>query len=165
MNIIKILILLFSLDNSNSFALQNVFTDRRSIIAGSIFSQRYMPNKQKKLDKNNIDYYAHWSIYGLVPPPIEKAITKQELIHEINKENIISLQIAVQHDCVVATTVANHRLSVLIKDKDFDNFINQFRDEDNNLPFIVVPFDKNRQKLRTTAQITLGLYILRFFVI
>tara|TARA_A100001011_G_C14274489_1_gene828526 strand:- start:37 stop:660 length:624 start_codon:yes stop_codon:yes gene_type:complete len=163
MNIIKVLILLISVDYSNSFTLQNIFTDRRSLIAGSIFSQSYMPYKEKKIEKSEIDYYAHWSIYGLVPPPIEKAISKQELINEIYEDNIISLQIAVQHDYVIATTIKNHRLSCFIKDKEFNEFVNSFRDNDNELPFTVIPIDKNKQRIRRVAQCWLGLYIVRFF--
>ena len=163
MNIINILILLLCLDYSNSFALQNIFTDRRSIVAGTIFSQSYIPFKEKKIEKSEIDYYAHWSIYGLVPPPIEKVITKEELVNEINRENIISLQIAVQHDCVIATTIKNHRLSCLIKDKDFNKFVDSFRDNDNSLSFTVIPIDEKKQKIRRFAQYWLGLYIVRFF--
>lgn len=163
MNIIKVLILLISLNYSNSFAVQNIFTNRRSIIAGSIFSQKLIPNKQNKIEKREIDYYAHWSVYGLVPPPIEKVITREELVNEINKENIISLQIAVQHDCVIATNIKNHRLSCFIKDKEFNEFVNQFRDNNNELPFRVIPIDKNKQKIRRLAQSWLGLYIVRFF--
>ena len=165
MNIIKLV--LISLFNINCLTLTNILVDRRSVIAGTIFSQTvndYNIPKSKNINNiNNIDYYAHWSVYGLVPPPIEKSLTKEELIKEINNENIISLQIAVQHDCVIATTKANHRLSVLIKDKDFDNFVNQFRNKDNSLPFIVIPIDKNRQKLRNFAQLWFGLYVTRFF--
>jgi hypothetical protein len=165
MNIIKLV--LISLFSINGLTLTNILVDRRSVIAGTLFSQTvndYNTPKSKNINNlNNIDYYAHWSVYGLVPPPIEKSITKKELIKEIDNENIISLQIAVQHDCVIATTKANHRLSVLIKDKDFDNFVNQFRDKDNSLPFKVIPVDKNRQKLRNFAQLWLGLYVTRFF--
>ena len=164
MNIVKIIILF--LIQSNGLTLSNIFIDRRTVVAGTIFSQSYKqpaPKSHKNIDTNNIDYYAHWSIYGLIPPPIEKSITKKELINEINRENIISLQIAVRHDCVIATTINNHRLSVLIKDKDFDNFVNQFRDKDNSLPFTLIPIDKNRQKLRSFAQFWLGLYTIRFF--
>ena len=163
MNIIKVLILFFI--NINGLTLSNIFIDRRTLVAGTIFTQPYSQLKAitKKNIDNNIDYYAHWSIYGLVPPPIEKSLTKEELITEILSENIISLQTAVQHDCVIATTIANHRLSVLIKDQEFDNFVNQFRDSDNNLPFIVLPIDKNLQKIRHFAQFWLGLYITRFF--
>ena len=165
MNIIKLI--LISLFSINGLTLTNILVDRRSVIAGTIFSQtvnNYNIAKTKNIDNiKNIDYYAHWSVYGLVPPPIEKSITKEELVKEIDKNNIISLQIAVQHDCVIATTIKNHRLSVLIKDKDFDNFVNQFRDKDNSLPFTVIPIDKNRQKLRSFAQFWLGLYTIRFF--
>lgn len=165
MNIIKLV--LISLFSINGLTLTNILVDRRSVIAGTLFSQTvndYNTPKSKNINNiNNIDYYAHWSVYGFVPPPIEKSITKKELIKEIDNENIISLQIAVQHDCVIATTKANHRLSVLIKDKDFDNFINQFRDKDNSLPFTVIPIDKNQQKLRNFAQLWLGLYVTRFF--
>jgi hypothetical protein len=163
MNIIKVIILFFI--QINGLTLSNIFIDRRTLVAGTIFTQPYSQLKAvtKKNINNNIDYYAHWSIYGLIPPPIEKSLTKEELTKEIENENIISLQIAVQHDCVIATTVANHRLSVLIKDKEFDNFVNNFRDKDNNLPFTVVPIDKNRQKIRHFAQFWLGLYITRFF--
>ena len=165
MNIVKIIILF--LIHSNGLTLSNIFVDRITVVAGTIFSQSYKQPKSKShkvIDTNNIDYYAHWSIYGLIPPPIEKSITKKELINEINRENIISLQIAVQHDYVIATTINNHRLSVLIKDKDFNNFVNQFRDKDNSLPFTVIPIDKNRQKLRNFAQFWLGLYVVRFFI-
>lgn len=163
MSIIKVLLLFFI--QINGLTLSNIFVDRRSIVAGTIFSQSYKQPKPKshKIISNNIDYYAHWSIYGIIPPPIEKSITKRELINEIDRENIISLQIAVQHDCVIATTIKNHRLSVFIKDKDFNNFVEQFRDIDNNLPFTVIPIDKNRQKLRNFAQLWLGLYTMRFF--
>lgn len=164
MSIIKVLVLFFI--QINGLTLSNIFVDRRSIVAGTIFSQSYKQPKPKthKIISNNIDYYAHWSIYGIIPPPIEKSITKRELINEIDRENIISLQIAVQHDCVIATTIKNHRLSVFIKDKDFNNFVEQFRDIDNNLPFTVIPIDKNRQKLRNFAQLWLGLYTMRFFI-
>lgn len=163
MNIIKILILLI-IHNSNSFLIQNIFTDRRNVIAGTIFSQSLDKIKQEKRVKEtaNIDYYSHWSIYGLVPPPIEKTISQEELISEINNDNIISLQIAVQHDCVIATTKKNHRLSIFIKDNHFKSFIHQFRDTDNNLPFTIIPIDENKQKIRKFAQFWLGLYSIRF---
>ena len=165
MNIIKLI--LISLFSINGLTLTNILVDRQSVIAGTIFSQtvnNYNIAKTKNIDNiKNIDYYAHWSVYGLVPPPIEKSITKEVLVKEIDKNNIISLQIAVQQDCVIATTIKNHRLSVLIKDKDFDNFVNQFRDKDNSLPFTVIPIDKNRQKLRSFAQFWLGLYTIKFF--
>ena len=162
MNIIKLV--LISLFSINGLTFTNLFVDRRTIVSGTIFSQTVNDYNTPKIKNiNNIDYYSHWSVYGLAPPPIEKSITKEELIKEINKKNIIALQIAVQHDCVIATTIANHRLSILIKDNEFDTFINQFRYEDNSLPFTVIPIDQNRQKIRKFGQFWLGLYITRFF--
>ena len=113
MSIIKVLLLFFI--QINGLTLSNIFVDRRTVVAGTIFSQSYKQPKPKshKIINNNIDYYAHWSIYGIIPPPIEKSITKRELINEIDRENIISLQIAVQHDCVIATTIKNHRFCLL----------------------------------------------------
>ena len=93
MNIIKLI--LISLFSINGLTLTNILVDRRSVIAGTIFSQtvnNYNIAKTKNIDNiKNIDYYAHWSVYGLVPPPIEKSITKEELVKEIDKNNIISL--------------------------------------------------------------------------
>tara|TARA_Y100000591_G_scaffold333389_1_gene376981 strand:+ start:12478 stop:13110 length:633 start_codon:yes stop_codon:yes gene_type:complete len=167
MNIIKVLI--FILVPSKGLVISDIFSNRRNLIANSIFASSFNQNDYVPVKKNvniqsSIDYYAHWSIYGLVPPPIEKSITQQELTREIENKNIISLQIAVQHDCVIATTVENHRLSCLIKDKEFNTFIEQFRDDDNSIPFTVLPIDKNKQKLRHFAQGWLGLYIVRFLV-
>jgi len=163
MNIIKLV--LISLFSINGLTLTNILVDRRSVIAGTIFSQPVNDYNIPKIKNiNDIDYYAHWSVYGLVPPPIEKSVTQEELIREIENNNIISLQIAVQHDCVTATTVKNHRLSCLIKDKDFNTFVDQFKDDNNSLPFMVIPIDEDKQKLRHVAQGWLGLYIFRFMV-
>jgi len=167
MNIFKVLI--FILIPSNGLVIPNIFSNRRSLIANSIFASSFNANDFVPVKKNinidnSVDYYAHWSVYGLVPPPIEKSITQEELISEIENNDIISLQIAVQHDCVIATTIKNHRLSCLIKDKDFNTFVDQFKDSDNSLPFTVIPIDENKQKLRHFAQGWLGLYIFRFIV-
>jgi len=74
MNIIKLI--LISLFSINGLTLTNILVDRRSVIAGTIFSQtvnNYNIAKTKNIDNiKNIDYYAHWSVYRLVPPPIEK---------------------------------------------------------------------------------------------
>ena len=168
MKLFKLLFFLFYL-KTNALTLSNMLIDRRSVIAGTIFSPRlfngYIENKTPNIKTNNmetIDHYAHWSIYGLVPP-IEKCVSKQELTDQINMNNIISLQIAVQHDTVVATTLQNHRWSCFIKDKEFDEYVEQFRQEDKSLPFTVLPIDKNKQKIRRGGQFILSTYILRLF--
>lgn len=152
----------------NSFTSPNILTDRRTVVASSLISPISQFNfnnfniKKPEVEKN-IDYYAKWNAYGLVPPPIEKTVSKEELTDLINVGNIISLQIAPQHDCVIATTIKNHRITCFIKDKDFNDFIQEFKDKDNNLPFRVLPIDKNRQNFRTFAQIFFATYLVRFF--
>ena len=167
MKLFKLLLVIFYF-KTNALTLSNMLIDRRSVVAGTVFSPQLANNYQQKtnpLIKQNeeIDYYAHWSIYGFVPPPIEKVVSTQELTDQINMNNIISLQIAVQHDTVIATTLQNHRWSCFIKDKDFYEFVEQFRQQDNSLPFTVIPLDKNKQKLRRGAQFILGTYIFRLF--
>tara|TARA_B100001093_G_C26796581_1_gene1001374 strand:+ start:757 stop:1317 length:561 start_codon:yes stop_codon:yes gene_type:complete len=134
-------------------------TNRREIIKNSILSQPIINNVH--IEKDKIDYYGHWSFYGLIPPPIEKTISLNELKEEIIKENILSLQIAPQHDCIIATTIKNHRYSCLIKDKDFNYFLKE-EESKNLLNFQVLPIDKNRQKLRNIGKIVFGAYIIRF---
>lgn len=167
MKIVKFLTL-FLLNQVNCLVLTNIFTDRRSIVANTIFSPTYEIYKKplvndSKVKKDNIDLYSQWSFYGLVPPPIEKIISQKELTDEILKDNILSLQIAVQHDIVIATSKNNHRLSCEIKDKDFNEYISQFKNINNDLPFQVIPIDSTKQKIRSFAKIFFGLYIFKFF--
>ena len=57
---------------TNALTLSNMLIDRRSVVAGTVFSPQLANNYQQKtnpLIKQNeeIDYYAHWSIYGFGP--------------------------------------------------------------------------------------------------
>lgn len=152
---------LFLVNQVNCLVLTNIFSDRRSIVANTIFSSPYEINN--KIKKDDIDLYSQWSFYGLVPPPIEKIISQKELTDEILKNNILSLQTAVQHDVVIATLKNNHRVSCEIKDKDFNEYISQFKNINNDLPFQVIPIDNIKQKVRSFAKIFFGLYIFKFF--
>lgn len=158
---------LFLVNQVNCLVLTNIFSDRRSMVANTIFSSSYEIYKNplvndSKVKKDDIDLYSQWSFYGLVPPPIEKIISKKELTDEILKNNILSLQTAVQHDVVIATLKNNHRLSCEIKDKDFNEYISQFKNMNNDLPFQVIPIDSNKQKVRNFAKTFFGLYIFKF---
>ena len=44
-----------------------------------------------------------------------------------------------------SNNIQNHRWSCFSKDKDFCEFVEQFRQQDNSLPFTVIPLDKNKQ--------------------
>ena len=107
----------------------SIVLNRRDFLSSTSISLPFF--SQKNITK--IDEYAHWSIYGLIPPPIEKSITYNELINEIYNKNIIKLQQAPQHDCVVATTTIGHRWACLIKDNDIENINKELKLISNNL--------------------------------
>jgi len=170
MSVIKLLIsFLYVL---NALTIPSQFIDRRSVIFSTVFAPSLAPLKDLSSVKtiynikqdNSTDYYAYWSAYGLVPPPIEKTITYEELLTIIDNKEIISLQTAVQHDNVIATTVNNHRWSCPVKDKDFPQLLEDIKDKNGNIPVTVLPIDKNKQLLRHFAQSWLGLYFARFLI-
>jgi len=97
------------------------------------------------------------------PPPIEAVITYDELLEKIKNNTIFSLQIAVQHDCIIATTIENHRLACLVPDEKMNDLILDTMQKNGNLPFYILPIDPVKSKIRDIAQIifgtTLGFYI------
>ena len=104
-------------------------------------------------EKNRVDPYSHWSLYGITPPPIKKTLSYQELLQEIHNNSIFTIQIAPQHDSIIATNYQGNRFACQVKDKNFDKLIDDSLDENSNLPFIVLPIDENRQKIRNAAQL------------
>tara|TARA_X000000950_G_C13751552_1_gene592874 strand:- start:18 stop:488 length:471 start_codon:yes stop_codon:yes gene_type:complete len=112
----------------------------------------------KTIDFLNTDNYAKWSFYGLVDPPIEKTINLQQLLTLIDQDYIAILQIAVQHDCLIATTNIGHRYAVLVKDKDIYKLFNQLNSNSTNI--IILPIDETRQRVRSIAQTILSSGIL-----
>lgn len=168
----KILIFL-TLSFVNSF---NILVNRRELLESSffssniIFSRNYLNllnndalfniskikelNEERKLEikKNNPDRYSHWSIYGIIPPPIKKVLSYQELLQKIHNNSILSIQIAPQHNSIIATNFQGYRYACQVNDKKFDKLIKDSLDKNENLPFIVLPIDKNRQKLRHFSQ-------------
>lgn len=107
-----------------------------------------------------IDEYSHWSVYGLVPPPIEKAITYNELINEIKNKNIIKIQQSPQHDCVVATTTIGHRWACLIKDSDIENVNKEVKLINNKLQ--ILPIEKKYVYIRSIWQTWIVTYLSLF---
>lgn len=164
------LFLLSYLVNCNALNLSpiNINLSRRSILSTTILPsfdslKNDIINIKKEID-NNIkkdinetikDPYAFWA-YGVVPPPIERVVSYNELIREIQNNNIMSVEIAVQHDCVIATTIKGHRISCLIPDKEFDNLLNDSRDKNGDLLVNVLETSPFKRKIRNTAQFILG---------
>ena len=99
------------------------------------------------------DPYSHWA-YGKVPPPIEKTIGYDEVMQEIRDGQIESLQVAVQHDCVIATTKEGHRHSVLIPDDELSALMLDAMNEDVHLPLL--PVSDTLQSVHTLAQLSLA---------
>ena len=104
----------------------------------------------------DIDWYAHWSFFGLAPPPIEASVTYDELLLKIREKQIESLQIAAQHDCMIATTTQGHRLALLIPDAQIDALVGDSMDSDHVVT--VLPVDPARQAIRAAAQVVLATY-------
>ena len=148
------------LDSSITTGLSKI-TDFKDKLREEIID--ILPIEHEKTD----DPYARWSFFDLTPPPIEKVLTYEELVVEAKNNSIISVQIAVQHDCVIATTTARHRIASIIKDEDFDSFLLDCMDKKGNLPFLVLPIDKGRTIVRNVGRISLdiagGLWLLDCF--
>lgn len=165
------ILFLLMLSYVSSFNLQ---LSRRSFLGASILNQNIIVynnhlklheltfniTKIKELNKikpdenkkNRVDPYSHWSFYGNIPPPIKKILSYQELLEEIHNNSIYTIQIAPQHDSIIATNYQGYRYACQVKDKNFDKLIEDSLDENNNLPFIVLPIDENRQNVRLFAQ-------------
>lgn len=133
---------------------------RRDFLTSSNFAFSILRNKNIDVDK--IDYYAHWSIYGLIPPPIEKTITYEQLINEVKNNNIIKIQQSPQHDCVVATTNIGHRWACLIKDKDINIRNKEIKEINSNLK--ILPIEKKYVIIRNIWQTWLATYSSLFFL-
>lgn len=134
------------LSNNNPFKLPN-FTFNITKIK-ELNEIRLVEN-----EKNRLDQYSHWSFFGIAPPPIKKVLSYQQLLEKIHNNTIYTIQIAPQHDSIIATNYKGYRYACQVKDKNFDKLIEDSLDENNNLPFIVLPIDENRQKVRNAAQL------------
>ena len=151
----------------------NILLPRRDVLGNLIFSGtnlNFMENAKNSIENKNsnikkVDYYAHWSIYGIIPPPIEKTITYSELVDSINNNTVQYIEIAIQHDCIVATTINNHRWSCLVKDKDIPLLIEATKHSNGDQGVIIVPTDHRKANLRKVAQVFFYTYILRFITL
>lgn len=166
MKIFQICFVILNLNLGLSFLLPDISYSRRELLAGSLFAIKnkdYQPNNNQPIftlsstfsnlpEPENKDNLAHWSLFGLIPPPIETSITYSELVNRIQKKEIYTLQIAVQHNCIIATTKKGHRIACLIPDSLFTTLINDSFDKDGNLLVYILPIDPVRSKIRTIAQ-------------
>tara|TARA_B100000902_G_scaffold397269_1_gene460497 strand:+ start:7417 stop:8076 length:660 start_codon:yes stop_codon:yes gene_type:complete len=151
----------------------NVFVPRRDFLGNIIFSgtnlnlidniKNSIENKNKNIKRE--DKYAHWSIYGLVPPPIEKTINYENLVNSINNNTISYIEIAVQHDCIIGTTIDNHRWACLLPDSEIPKLINDTKDINGKQNVKIIPTNPTKVKIRNIAQIFFYIYIIRFITL
>lgn len=126
--------------------------ERRSVIISG--TTAFLPEVARAEVVEEVeDPYAKWSFFGIAPPPIERNIDYDEFVNLANENKIETIQIAVQHDCVIATTREGHRLALLIKDRYVPMLLTDTLRK-NELPFTVLPIDKSRQQIRDVAQAT-----------
>ena len=98
------------------------------------------------------DPYTHSAFLGLAPPPIKGTWTEAELLGEARAGNVASVQLAVQHDVVVAVDRTHgHRYACLIKDADLGRFLLDAVTPQGTLPFEVLPPAEWRVALRSFA--------------
>ena len=126
----------------------NIFLKREDFLTSN-FALSILANNNNK--SNKIDKFAHWSVYGLIPPPIEKTISIEELINEIKINNIIKIQQSINHNCVVVTNNKGHRWICLIKDKDIINSNKIIKEINSKLE--ILPIEKKYILIRNIWQI------------
>lgn len=131
-----------------------VFT-RRLAITSAISSS--VPVKRAVAD-DDIDWLAHWSFFGLASPPIEYTTNYTEFLKLAKHDEISTIQIAVQHDCLIGTTKNGHRIALLIPDQDVPRLILD-ASKKNRMPFKVLPINENLQNVRNVWIFAVWSYI------
>jgi hypothetical protein len=103
------------------------------------------------------DLTAKSSFFGLAAPPIQAIWSYEQLVQEARAGSIASVQIAVQHDCVIATSTSGQRYSTLLPDKRFPELLADVMLPDGSTPFEVLPLDAARANVRDAAFTTLNI--------
>ena len=95
--------------------------------------------------------YTTSSLWGLAPPPISGQWSYEQLLDEAHQGHVATVQVAVQHDCVVATTTSGRRYSCLMPDDAVGQLELDALGTDGTLPFRVLPPDARRAAVRDAA--------------
>jgi hypothetical protein len=72
-------------------------------------------------------------------------LTYDELVEQARTGQIATLQIAVQHDTVIATDRVGHRFACMMRDEELPLLILDATGEDGSMPFEVLPMDEVRE--------------------
>lgn len=79
-----------------------------------------------------------------------------ELLSEARAGGVASVQIAVQHDCVVAKDQKGHRYACLMPDEHLPQLILDAMKSDGSVPFDIIPLDQVRATVRDVAWASLN---------
>ncbi|EOD24463.1 hypothetical protein EMIHUDRAFT_315437 [Emiliania huxleyi CCMP1516] len=89
------------------------------------------------------DPWAHSSLFGLVPPPVAGTWSHQELVDAARGGGVASVQIAPQHDVVIAVSTSGRRYATPMLDDDFPTLLLETTRPDGSYPFAVLPMDES----------------------
>jgi hypothetical protein len=103
------------------------------------------------LDDGAIDPLAHWAFFGLAPPPVAGVLEYDALVAQAKAGAFRTVQPAVQHDCLIATTHRGHRYASLVKDADVDRFVLDCIGGET-IPFALLPRDPALAAVHTAAE-------------
>ena len=97
------------------------------------------------------DPLAHWAFFGLAPPPVAGVLEYDALVAQARAGAFRTVQPAVQHDCLIATTHRGHRYASLVKDADVDRFVLDCMGGEA-IPFALLPRDPALAAVHTAAE-------------
>ena len=92
-----------------------------------------------------VDFTTKSAFFGLAAPPVVGMLRYDELVEQARTGQIATLQIAVQHDTVIATDRMGHRFACMMRDEELPHLILDATGKDGSMPFEVLPMDKVRE--------------------
>lgn len=123
-------------------------SDRRMLAKEQL---RELFSKRDTAEEARVDWAGHSSFFGMAPPKIQGTWSYEELLAKAGGGRVATVQIAVQHNQVVATTPEGHRYVCALKDEDFPILLTDAMRADGSLPFEVLPMDPIRAQVREAA--------------
>ena len=127
---------------------------RRALLAGALATPLLVagpPKSHAASTEGPQDPRTAWSFFGLVAPPIQGTWSYDTLVDQAKAENLATIQTAVSHDCIVATTHDGVRFASMVADKSVPTLLIDCEKPDGSLPFLVLPIDENRAAVRDVA--------------
>ena len=92
-----------------------------------------------------VDFTTKSAFFGLAAPPVVGMLRYDELVEQARTGQIATLQIAVQHDTVIATDRMGHRFACMMRDEELPHLILDATGKDGSMPFEVLPMDEVRE--------------------